>query len=559
MDVQENINRKMETDPDGVSDEETDKLPEIQSELDKLNNASTEINRLENELDEARSKYRSIITETSARMETISRDKKKSIHRAREYYKLKEEAKVAQGEALKAARQYQTATGVYKAAKETVALAECRLIEETDTPTAHLDSAWQEMLSHAISKVNEAEREKTKSEQEHKIKATRYAELEGRILLLEKKYATSIKRSKGYFDLKTELDIKLMQQKHNVTDLQNAIKANKIKYSESFHTLEDISDAIHISRKNKIWSMFPRMPGVGSDTFSVSSGLSDLGLDQLESSTDITSKASEADTEYSDDEPDNNQSETSLSNSQAVSFVTSDKDSRTGSGSSLSTNIVSETSQIGSQDVVNTGDKQEYDVDKDNSDKKKENANKKQEELKNKGNHEGKIEINEVADETVFAEESSVQDTGVKNITEEGNENLRVNSMEENSDDVFEENYESCDEGEEPEHDKSENTIGHQTITKDIPVDRAEFTKSSSDINNVPIENIQKAAKQELAESKKDITKDETNEDKSLDVKSGNTAEITKNDTERIADDEYEVREQDMRNIERPSLSGSED
>ena len=63
-----------------------------------------------------------------------------------------------------------------------------------------------------------------------------------------------------------------------MTDLQNAIKVNKIKYSESFHTLEDISDAIHISRKNKIWSMFPRMPGVGSDTFSVSSGLSDLGL-----------------------------------------------------------------------------------------------------------------------------------------------------------------------------------------------------------------------------------------------------------------------------------------
>ena len=51
-----------------------------------------------------------------------------------------------------------------------------------------------------------------------------------------------------------------------------------MKYSESFRTLEAISDAIHISRNNKIWSMFPRMPGVGSDTFSVSSGLSDLGL-----------------------------------------------------------------------------------------------------------------------------------------------------------------------------------------------------------------------------------------------------------------------------------------
>ena len=56
-------------------------------------------------------------------------------------------------EALKAARLFQSATGVYNAAKETVALAECSLIEETDTPTAHLSSAWQEMLSHAITKV----------------------------------------------------------------------------------------------------------------------------------------------------------------------------------------------------------------------------------------------------------------------------------------------------------------------------------------------------------------------------------------------------------------------
>lgn len=45
-------------------------------------------------------------------------------------------------------------------------------------------------------KVNEAEREKTKNEQQHKQKATRYAELEGRILMLEKKYATSIKKAK---------------------------------------------------------------------------------------------------------------------------------------------------------------------------------------------------------------------------------------------------------------------------------------------------------------------------------------------------------------------------
>ena len=59
----------------------------------------------------------------------------------------------AQGEALKAARQFQTANGVYKAAKETVALAESRLTEDVNTAAAQLTSAWQEMLNHAITKV----------------------------------------------------------------------------------------------------------------------------------------------------------------------------------------------------------------------------------------------------------------------------------------------------------------------------------------------------------------------------------------------------------------------
>jgi len=59
----------------------------------------------------------------------------------------------AQGELLKAARQYQSAVGVYKAAKETVALAENKLCAECTESAATLSSAWQEMLNHALSKV----------------------------------------------------------------------------------------------------------------------------------------------------------------------------------------------------------------------------------------------------------------------------------------------------------------------------------------------------------------------------------------------------------------------
>ena len=51
---------------------------------------------------------------------------------------------------MKAARQYQSAIGIYRAAKETVALAEDRLVKGGEV---QLSSAWQEMLNHATTRV----------------------------------------------------------------------------------------------------------------------------------------------------------------------------------------------------------------------------------------------------------------------------------------------------------------------------------------------------------------------------------------------------------------------
>lgn len=309
--------------------------------------------------------------------------------------------------------------------------------------------------------------------------------------------------------------------------------------------------------------MFPRMPGVGSDTFSVSSGLSDLGLDHLGSSTDITSKASDADSESSDDESDNNQPETKLSKSQAVSFTTGEKEPRKGSGSSLSTTVVNETSPIASQNVCTKENKLDDAGVKDYSDKIQENdkdtdAKQRSVELENEGANEAEVETNEITVKTGIAANGSVQDTGMKDNAASGNENIRVNSVEDNSDDVFEENYESCDEGEESGQDKTENSA--RSKTNDI--ENADNGTASSDINNVVIENTQNAAKGEQTVIKKDIsTKDETNKDKSVDKHTsavGNTAENIKSQTE-TAGGEYESSQQDMRNIERPSISGAED
>lgn len=57
----------------------------------------------------------------------------------------------AQLEAQGATQDFQRSTEVLRAAKETISLAEQRLLEEEHR---HFDSAWQEMLNHATQRVS---------------------------------------------------------------------------------------------------------------------------------------------------------------------------------------------------------------------------------------------------------------------------------------------------------------------------------------------------------------------------------------------------------------------
>ena len=59
----------------------------------------------------------------------------------------------AQIEAQKSASKFQHANGLYRAAKETVALAEESLLSSDDGGKIVLDTAWQDMLNHATAKV----------------------------------------------------------------------------------------------------------------------------------------------------------------------------------------------------------------------------------------------------------------------------------------------------------------------------------------------------------------------------------------------------------------------
>ncbi|XP_052093725.1 SH3 domain-binding protein 5-like [Mytilus californianus] len=271
--------------------------PEIKEELDHLNHCSAEINRLENEIDEARTKYRQTFHETSNRMSLVSQKRRKSIAKAREYFELKHEGKQAQGESLKAARQYQSAIGIYRAAKETVALAEDKLVKGGE---CQLSSAWQEMLNHATERVMESELEKRRSEDHHLKMTKRCGQLENQLRLLERSKKRYIANARSYFEMKHQLDLKLQQQKQNVTDLQSAIKQAKGKYAKSLRKLEEISLAIHESRRNKLLLMYPRQPGVGAECDSLHSTISELALESIGKDYEMVNDISNEDDEICD-------------------------------------------------------------------------------------------------------------------------------------------------------------------------------------------------------------------------------------------------------------------
>ncbi|XP_057347510.1 SH3 domain-binding protein 5 isoform X4 [Manis pentadactyla] len=201
----------------GLEEEEEEVDPRIQGELEKLNQSTDDINRRETELE-------------------------------------------AQLEAQKATQDFQRATEVLRAAKETISLAEQRLLEDDKR---QFDSAWQEMLNHATQRVMEAEQTKTRSELVHKETAARYNAAMGRMRQLEKKLKRAISKSKPYFELKAKYYVQLEQLKKTVDDLQARLALAKGEYKTALKNLEMISDEIHERRRS--CAMGPRGCGVGAE------------------------------------------------------------------------------------------------------------------------------------------------------------------------------------------------------------------------------------------------------------------------------------------------------
>uniref|UniRef100_G3PJC2 SH3 domain-binding protein 5 n=1 Tax=Gasterosteus aculeatus aculeatus TaxID=481459 RepID=G3PJC2_GASAC len=218
--------------------------PRIQEELEHLNEASAEINRLELQLDDARTGYRKILTESARKLNAQSSQLGGCIEKARPYYEARRLAKEAQQETQKAALSYERAVSMHTAAREMVYVAEQGLMADGKNT---LDPTWQEMLNHATSKVNEAEEERLRSEREHMRVTHACQEAEARVQMLQKSLKRGIVKSKPYFELKAQFN-HILENKAIVLQLEQHVAKVKTRYSIALRNLEQISEQIHAQR-----------------------------------------------------------------------------------------------------------------------------------------------------------------------------------------------------------------------------------------------------------------------------------------------------------------------
>lgn len=275
------LNQMHESGSEETEYEELD--PRVQDELEKLNICTDKINEFELQLEEANAVFRTLLTDSTHQLKmSSSKVGAANIEKARPYYEALDVSNKAQKECQSAATNYQRASGIHAAAKETISLAEERFTEKKANafstsdqgsikfvpPLNHegrseidsvglgpdqcpimFDSAWQEMLNHATMKVMEAEALKTASEAEHAKRAAFFTKAEQEVQTLEKKLKKHIQKSRPYFEEKDAFNNTLESQKKRVQKLQEEVRASKLEYAKSLRALEDISESIHARRK----------------------------------------------------------------------------------------------------------------------------------------------------------------------------------------------------------------------------------------------------------------------------------------------------------------------
>ncbi|XP_011143176.1 uncharacterized protein LOC105185400 isoform X2 [Harpegnathos saltator] len=219
--------------------------PRVQIELERLNTATDDINKLEVDLDEARATFRELLCESTIKIDTLAKKLGACIEKSRPYYDARFKAKEALQETQKAAIRFERANSQHAAAKEMVYLAE----EGLRTEGRCFDHAWQEMLNHATSRVNESEHERALSEAEHRHTTALYHKAEHEVQRLQRELKRTIAKSRPYYEMKAHFNQMLEEQKMKVSALERSVGEAKMTYAEALRNLEKISDEIHRTRR----------------------------------------------------------------------------------------------------------------------------------------------------------------------------------------------------------------------------------------------------------------------------------------------------------------------
>lgn len=255
--------------PDSSDHEDREPLDQrVQFELERLNTATELINKLEIELDEARSNFRLLLSESSQKINQLAKKLGSHVEKARPYYEARMKVKELEDAARKASLRHERATLSHGTARQMVALAEEGLRRQG--AQGSLDPVFQEMLNQATVRVNEAERERVLSRAEqgrlwHACRGHQQTVLDLHQALKKSiiKASLSARRSLlqlnnlanqhelqllPYFEMKAQLNEALEEQKKRVFHMEEDVMRVKFSYTEALHNLEQISDQMHQSR-----------------------------------------------------------------------------------------------------------------------------------------------------------------------------------------------------------------------------------------------------------------------------------------------------------------------
>ncbi|GAB0094561.1 uncharacterized protein DMENIID0001_098780 [Sergentomyia squamirostris] len=242
--------------------------PRVQVELERLNSATDDINKYEVELDDAKTEFKRLLAESVEKIKQSAHRLGNAIESAKPYYEARLYVAQLAKETQTASVNYEKARSIHSAAKEMVYLAEQGLGEKST-----LDTACQEMLSHAASRVNQSQLECTDTRNILKICELKQEVANNRVAKLQVQLKSAIRSSSmnirrnlllinmlayqrelcylPYYETRANYNGVLKMQKQRINDLEVKVSEAKMTYNEALKNLEMISEEIHKMRKER--------------------------------------------------------------------------------------------------------------------------------------------------------------------------------------------------------------------------------------------------------------------------------------------------------------------